>query len=133
MRPAHPVGAMDPGQRWDRIGLGIRLGYNPWHAPAIRAYLAAGATVVSAGLLPERRVQERMLSLLLQTAGDAGLPWRWRAACHEYMVWPLARLATRWRLGERDIDVTGWQHRVDAAALHLMQALAAGGEGATSA
>ena len=115
-------------QRWDRIGLGVRLAYNPWHAPAIRCYLEAGSQLVRDGLRGEREVQERMLTVLLQTAADRGLPWRWRSACHEHMVWPLARLATRWRLGERSIDMARWQARVDAAGASLLQSLQGGGE-----
>lgn len=114
-------------QRWDRIGLGIRLGYNPWHPPVIRCYLEVGGQLVRAGLRGEREVQERMLTVLLQAASDPGLPWRWRSACHEHTVWPLARLATRWRLGERSIDVALWQARVDAVGQALLGEMPGGG------
>jgi hypothetical protein len=110
-------------QRWDRIGLGIRLAYNPWHTPAIRCYLDVGGQLVQAGVRGKREVQERMLTVLLQAASDPGLPWRWRSACHEHTVWPLARLATRWRLGERSIDVAQWQARVDTVGQALLRAL----------
>ena len=102
-------------QRWDRIGLGVRLAYNPWYPGVIRCYLQAGALLARAGVLPELPVQQRMLQVLLQAAGDPGLPWAWRSACHEHMVFPLARLATLARLGLGPA-ATPWQQRVDACA-----------------
>ncbi|MFT3819404.1 MAG: hypothetical protein QM750_17495 [Rubrivivax sp.] len=105
-------------QRWDRIGLGVRLAYNPWHPGVIRCYLQAGALLVRIGAMPELAVQQRMLQVLLQTAADPGLPWAWRSACHEHMVFPLARLATLARLGLAPA-ATPWQQRVDACAALL--------------
>lgn len=105
-------------QRWDRIGLGVRLAYNPWHAPVIRCYLEAGAHYVRCGGADETSVQQRMLTVLLQTADDSALPWAWRAACHEYTVFPLARLATLARLGQA-AEPGPWQQRVDAVATRL--------------
>lgn len=78
-------------QRWDRIGLGVRLAYNPRHPGVIRCYLQAGALLVRSGAMPELTTQQRMLQLLLQTATDLSLPWAWRSACYEYMVFPPTR------------------------------------------
>ena len=47
------------------------------------------------GQLDEIRTHQRMLSLLLDTARDDGLPWLWRSFCLEHTVGPLARLTTR--------------------------------------
>lgn len=103
-------------QRWDRIGLGIRLAYNPWHPPVIRCYLHSGQQLVGAGVLDEARAQRRMLAVLVQTAADEALPWCWRSACHEHTVFPLARLATLWRLAGRPAadDFIALRQRCDA-------------------
>lgn len=78
-------------QRWDRIGLGVRLAYNSWQPGVIRCYLQAGSLLVRSGAMPELTTQQRMLQLLLQTAADPSLPWAWPSACHEYMVFPPTR------------------------------------------
>lgn len=107
-------------QRWERIGLGVRLAYNPWHPGAIRCYLQAGAQLARGAPTDELKVQQRMLRLLLQTAADEALPWCWRSACHEYAVFPLARLATLWRRGLAP-HPQAWQQRADALACRLEQ------------
>lgn len=81
-------------QRWDRVGLGIRCGYNPEQPTAIRHYLEAGRQVARARPADELALQHRMLTLLLQTAGDEALPWFWRAVCLEYTARPLARITS---------------------------------------
>ncbi len=105
-------------QRWDRIGLAVRLAYNPWHPGVVRCYLQAGSHLVRMGAMADLAAQQRMLQLLLHTAGDTALPWAWRQACHDHMVFPLARLATLARLGQGP-DSSGWQQRVDAAGQRL--------------
>lgn len=79
-------------RRWDRIGLGVRLAYNPTLPCVIQHYQEAGRRVVAAGALPELAVQRRQLTVLLQTAHDEALPWFWRSVCLEYSTLPLARL-----------------------------------------
>lgn len=93
--PVHPR-----VERWDRIGLGIRCGYNPAHPPVLHTYLEAGRALARHGLMDEITVQWRMCRLLLQTAGDHALPRLWRQACAEQLTRPLARLTTLLR--ERD-------------------------------
>lgn len=79
-------------RRWDRIGTTVRCAYNPARTAAIRDYLDTGRQVIAAGALPDLPVHQRLLSVLLQTAHDEALPWRWRSACLEHTVLPLARL-----------------------------------------
>ena len=78
-------------QRWDRIGLGIRLAYNAEAVQTIRAYLALGQKLVRLGQTDDVPVQRRMLRLLLQTAADAALSGSWRSVCLELGARPLAR------------------------------------------
>lgn len=79
-------------RRWDRIGIGVRCAYNPDRPDVLRHYLDAGRQVVAGGLRSERQVQQRMLTVLLQAAQDAALPWYWRSVCLEHTTLPLARL-----------------------------------------
>lgn len=81
-------------RRWDRIGLGVRCGYNPFCACAVRHYLEAGRRVAACGARTEVQVHQRMLTVLLQTAHDEALPWAWRAVCLEHTTLPLARLTS---------------------------------------
>ena len=80
--------------RWDRIGLGIRCGYNPEQPMSIRHYLEAGRQIANARPADDLALQLRMLTLLLQTASDEALPWFWRAVCLEYTARPLARITS---------------------------------------
>jgi hypothetical protein len=79
-------------QLWDRLGLGIRCGYDPERPALIWRYLASGNRLAECGGMPRRRVFQRMLRLLLQTAYDDALPWYWRSVCLEHTTLPLARL-----------------------------------------
>lgn len=79
---------------WDRIGIGVRCGYNPYCACAVRHYLEAGRRVAASGARTETQVHQRMLTVLLQTARDEALPWAWRAVCLEHTTLPLARLTS---------------------------------------
>lgn len=81
-------------ERWDRIGLGIRCAYNPWHPPVLQVYLEAGRALARHGLMDARDVELRMCQVLLQTACDEALPWAWRSACAEQLTRPLSRLTT---------------------------------------
>ncbi len=85
-------------RRWDRIGVGIRCAYNPALPAVIRHYLDAGRQVIAAGVLPELPVQQRLLTVLLQTAHDEALPWFWRSVCLEHTALPLARLTSLLKL-----------------------------------
>lgn len=85
-------------RRWDRIGIGVRCGYNPFCACAVRYYLDAGRRVAASGVHPEAQVHQRMLTVLLQTARDEALPWAWRAVCLENTTLPLARLTSLLKL-----------------------------------
>ena len=79
-------------ERWQRIGLGIRLAYNPNKPGVIACYLGLGRHLTQQGLLDAVGAQRRMLRVLMQCALDEALPWRWRHACLEFAVHPLARL-----------------------------------------
>ncbi|MDZ7855819.1 hypothetical protein [Sphaerotilus sp.] len=81
-------------RRWDRIGVGVRCGYNPSCPCAVRHYLDAGRRVVIAGVRPEQQVMQRLLTVLLQTAHDEALPWYWRSVCLEHTTLPMARLTS---------------------------------------
>lgn len=107
-------------QRWQRIGLGVRLAYNPWYPAVIRCYLVAGNRLVRAQVQPDEAVQRCMLKLLLQTAEDEALPWAWRCACQEHAVFPLARLATLARQAQAAPPTT-WLERTDAIGERLAQ------------
>jgi len=124
--PAHRAADGRPAAgallRWDRIGLGVRLGYNPWHPPAIRSYLHAGRELVRAGTLPDEAVQRRTLSLLLRTAEDAALPWGWRVACHEHLVFPLAKLRSLVQPGATP-DLATIEERVEEVGRRLFEAV----------
>ncbi len=80
--------------RWQRIGLGIRLSYNPDRADILRLWIALGSRLVRAGDVDEPLLWRYALRLLLQTASDETLPWRWRAACLDHTARPVARLTT---------------------------------------
>lgn len=80
--------------RWQRIGLGIRLAYNPDRADVLRLWIALGGQLARGGDVDELLLWRHALRLLLQTASDEALPWRWRAACLDHTVRPLARLTT---------------------------------------
>ena len=112
--------------RWDRIAIGIRCAYNPWLPPVILHYLEAGRRLVKSGAMDETVVQRRMLTVLLQTAGDEALPWCWRAACLESTVRPRARLATL--LGDNDTGTReSLEEAVQFAQVRLDAALLTGG------
>jgi hypothetical protein len=81
-------------RRWDRVGIGVRCAYNPFCACGLRAYLQLARQLIASGVRPERWVQQRALSVLLQTARDEALPWHWRSVCLDYAAMPLARLKT---------------------------------------
>lgn len=99
---------------WDRIGIGVRCAYNPGCACAVRLYLEAGRRVVSARARSEAQVQRRLLTVLLQTARDAALPWYWRSVCLEHTTYPLARLQSLLR-GADPIAIDAMRCAVQAA------------------
>lgn len=80
--------------RWERIGLGIRLGYNPYKPEVARYWVALGQRLAEEGVLDEPRALRRILAVLLQVAHDEALPWFWRSVCLEQAARPQARLAT---------------------------------------
>jgi hypothetical protein len=98
--PEHDVGATALGQRWQRIGLGIRLAYNPQQPAAIRCWLGIGARLASGGGAAEVALLQRTLRLLMQTAHDESLPWYWRSVCLEHTARPLSRLTTLLKLAD---------------------------------
>ena len=104
--------------RWDRIGLGVRLAYNPSHPQAIRAFLHAGRCLASSGARTELDVQARTLGVLLDTALDPALPLPWRSACVEHACLPFARLVSLARRTGR-VDAGMWQRRIDDAERRL--------------
>jgi hypothetical protein len=99
-------------QRWDRIGLGVRLAYDPAGTQAIRAFLYAGRRLVAAGVRDDLEVQVRTLGVLLDTAEDTELPIAWRRACLEHARLPLARLVTIARRTGR-VDAAIWHARIE--------------------
>jgi hypothetical protein len=113
-------------ERWDRIGIGIRCAYNPWLPPVILLYLQAGRRLVSAGVMKDVVVQQRMLKLLMQTAGDEALPLPWRLACLEHTTRPRARLG-RLLAGSDPGAVTRLARDTDELATRLDAVLATGG------
>ena len=90
--PAACAWATGQRQRWDRIGLGVRLAYNPNQPQVVRLWLALGDHLVAQGVLSEREAPQRALTVLLQVAHDEGLPGFWRSVCLEHTAIPLARL-----------------------------------------
>ncbi len=78
--------------RWHRLGLAIRLAYRTEEPALIRQYLGLGSALVRRGELAPPTAWPRMLTLLLQTAGDEALPWFWRSVCLEHTALPLARI-----------------------------------------
>lgn len=81
-------------ERWERIGLGIRLGYNPYKPEVARYWVALGQRLAEDGVLEEACALRRTLDVLLQVAHDEALPWFWRSVCLEQTVRPVARLVT---------------------------------------
>jgi hypothetical protein len=114
--------------RWDRIGLGVRLAYDPACPQAIRAFLHAGRLLAASGARAEIDVQARTLAVLLDAASDPVLPKAWRSACLEHACLPLARLVSIARRTGR-VDVAGWRRRVDEAERRLAEAEGCGGPG----
>jgi hypothetical protein len=113
-------------QRWDRIGLGVRLAYHPASTQGIRAFLHAGRCLVAAGVRGELEVQVRTLGVLLDTARDPALPITWRRACVEHARLPLARLVTIGRRTGR-IDAAIWLGRIEAVDRQLDETAACDG------
>jgi hypothetical protein len=118
-----PPGPLDADRRalldrWDRIGLGVRLAYNPTRPQAIRAFLHAGRCLAASGARAELDVQARTLAVLLDTALDPGLPLPWRSACLEHACLPFARLISLARRTGR-VDTGVWQRRIDDAERQL--------------
>ncbi len=95
---AQSVRATPMGRRWERIGLGIRLAYNPENPAVIRCWLGLGARLATDGGAAEVALLQRTLRLLLQTAHDESLPWFWRSVCLEHTARPLSRLTTLLKL-----------------------------------
>ena len=85
-------------QRWERVGLGIRLAYNPQQPAVIRCWLGIGAQLAADGGAAELVLLQRSLRLLMQTAHDEALPWYWRSVCLEHTARPLSRLTTLLKL-----------------------------------
>ncbi len=92
------AGAATLRQRWERIGLGIRLAYNPEQPAVIRCWLGIGGQLAGDGGSAELALLQRSLRLLMQTAHDEALPWYWRSVCLEHTARPLSRLTTLLKL-----------------------------------
>jgi hypothetical protein len=98
-------------ERWSRIGLGIRLAYNPLRTSVLPVYLSLTQQLARRRCAPESWLQVRALRLLLQTANDPALPWPWRAVCLEYTAYPLARVCSLLR-HQQPQAVLAWQLEV---------------------
>lgn len=90
----HDARATALGQRWERIGLGLRLTDNPEQPAVIRCWLGLGARLAGDGGATEAAPLQCTLRLLMQTAHDESLPWFWRSVCLEHTARPLSRLTT---------------------------------------
>jgi hypothetical protein len=100
-------------ERWERVGLGIRLAYNAQAASVIRFWLALGTRLAGGDAQLEAALLQRSLRLLVHTARDPALPWFWRSVCLEHTPRPLARLRS---LGiTDDPHAPAWQRAVDDA------------------
>lgn len=111
--------------RWDRIGLGVRLAYNPAVPQAIRAFLHAGRCLTASGAREDLEVQIRTLTVLIDTALDPMLPRAWRAACLEHVCLPLARLTTHARRTGR-VHLSTWQRRIEEAERNVSESAGCG-------
>jgi hypothetical protein len=80
-------------QRWERIGLGVRLAYNPLQPQAIRLWLGLGERLAAQGVLDAVAMGRRSLNTLLQVAQDEGLPLAWRRIALDHAARPAVRLA----------------------------------------
>ena len=110
-------------QRWQRIGLGVRLAYNPGCTCVINCYIGVGRQIAQRGYATEVDVHQRMFRLLLQTASDLALPAAWRHHCASYALHPLTRLSellagdafavtalhARWQLAHRQLPAAPQQ------------------------
>lgn len=83
---------MSPGQQWDRLALRVRCGYEPRCRCALQRYLGMSWHLAAGGVQPPLQVWRRVLTVLLQTAQDEGLPLQWRARCLDHVGVPLQRL-----------------------------------------
>lgn len=112
----HPLAAVPARQRerWERIGLGIRLAYNPQQPSLLRFWLALGTRIAGGDRRAELALLQRSLRLLIRTAGDEALPWYWRSVCLEHTTRPRARLRSLGADGGAP-DALAWQAQVDAA------------------
>ena len=123
--PAATAWAAGQRQCWDRIGLGVRLAYNPNQPQVARLWLALGDHLVAQGVLGEREAPQRALTILLQVAHDEGLPAFWRSVCLEYTAWPLARLHALSRRQGQPLALEGPGLHAAVLAEHAMFALPA--------
>ena len=121
--PLTAARAFDLLECWDRIGIGIRCGYNPSCTCSIRHYVHAGLRVAAAGVRSEAHVHQRLLQVLLQVARDEGLPPDWRVACLEHAAIPLTRLEALLALHD-PIAAQAMRGAVQAVGNELANALA---------
>lgn len=106
-------------ERWERIGLGVRLAYNPDKVEVMRYWLALGERLVAEGVLEPLPMWRRSLRLLLQVAGDEGLPLGWRRVALDHAARPAVRLAAllaRSDPAQAAAVRAAWQAAHDAAA-----------------
>lgn len=111
-------------QRWDRLGLAVRCGYDTRGPALLHHYLLLSQRVVQLGLVDEPQGLQRTLRLLLQTAGDPALPVCWRQACLAHANGPVFRLQEVLALHDPP-TAAAWL----AAVQHAHQVLRLGGEG----
>lgn len=88
--PQTPAGHRD---RWERIGLGIRLACTPQQPGVMQAWISLGSRLAAQRVLDEEIMLRKTVKLLLQAAHDEALPWPWRRACVQAAPRPVARLA----------------------------------------
>lgn len=80
-------------QRWERIGLGVRLAYNPLRPDVMRLWLALGERLAAQGVLDNLAMWRCSLRTLLQVVQDEGLPLHWRRIALDHAARPAVRLA----------------------------------------
>lgn len=77
---------------WHKLGMQLRLALHPDEPRLIAAYLHAGEHLIAPHGEPPWPVHDRMLRLLLATAGDTLLPFAWRLTCLDACCRPLGAL-----------------------------------------
>ncbi len=125
---AHRGAALRRLERWERIGLAVRLALHPQQPGVMRLWVGLGERLAADGLLDERAMWRRTLQRLLQVALDEALPLAWRCMALDHAARPAVRLAA---LAERDdpVGAEAVRSQLDVARERLDAAVAFGTTG----